>query len=106
MRSRRRFLGAMTSALLTAPVRAQKLFGVVHEVSGDVTVNNVRLRHLGVLEAGQTLRTGADGRIVFSLGGDAYFLRPNSELRLDAWRPRDAVVDVLRLATGALGATF
>src|SRR4051812_16186558 len=78
---------------------------LVSAVTG-VTVNDVRLTHLGVLEAGQRLRTGADGRIVFSLGGDAYFLRSNSELRLDAWRPRDAVIDLLRLVTGALGATL
>jgi hypothetical protein len=106
MTSRRRFLAGTTAALLTATVRAQKLFGVVHEVAGDVTVNNVRLTHLGVLEAGQTLRTGADGRVLFSLGGDAYFLRPNSQLRLDAWRAREPVIDLLRLVTGALGATF
>jgi hypothetical protein len=106
MTSRRRFLAGTAAALLMAPARAQKLFGVVHEVAGDVTVNHVRLTRLGVLEAGQTLRTGADGRIWFSLGGDACFLRPNSELRLDAWRPRDAVIDLLRLVSGALGATF
>ena len=106
MTSRRRFLAGLSAALLTTPVRAQKLFGVVHEVSGEVTVNEVRLTHLGVLEAGQTLRTGADGRILFSLGGDAYLLRPNSQLRLEAWRPREPVIDLLRLVTGALGATF
>jgi hypothetical protein len=106
MTSRRRFLAGTAAALLMAPARAQKLLGVVHEVAGDVTVNHVRLTHLGVLEAGQTLRTGADGRIWFSLGGDACFLRPNSELRLDAWRARDAVIDLLRLVSGALGATF
>ena len=106
MNARRRFLAAAMVVLVSRPARAQKLFGVVHEVAGEVSVNGVRLTHLGVLEAGQTLRTGADGRIVFSLGGDAYFLRANSELRLDAWRPREAVVDLLRLVTGALGATF
>src|SRR5882762_385433 len=106
MTSRRRFVAGLSVALLTGPARAQRLFGVVHEVAGDVTVNDVRLTQLGVLEAGQTLRTGADGRILFSLGGDAYFLRPNSQLRLDAWRAREPVIDLLRLVTGALGATF
>jgi hypothetical protein len=106
MTSRRLFLGAMAGALLAAPVRAQRLFGVVREVSGEVTLNQVRVARTSVLEAGQTLRTGADGRIWFTLGDDAYFLRPNSELRLDAWRTREPVVDLLRLVTGALGATF
>jgi len=106
MTSRRRILGAMSGALLAAPVRAQRLFGMVREVTGDVTLNQVRLARTSVLEAGQTLRTGADGRVWFTLGGDAYFLRPNSELRLDAWRAREPVIDLLRLVTGALGATF
>lgn len=106
MTSRRRFIAAATLTLLGPAARGQRLIGVMHEVAGDVTVNDVRLTHLGVLQAGQTLRTGADGRILFSLGADAYFLRANSELRLDAWRPREAVIDLLRLVTGALGATF
>jgi hypothetical protein len=106
MSSRRRFLGAMTGALLAAPAGAQRLFGMVREVTGDVTLNQVRLARTSMLEAGQTLRTGADGRVWFTLGDDAYFLRPQSELRLDAWRTREPVVDLLRLVTGALGATF
>ena len=49
MTSRRRFLAGTTAALLAAPVRAQKLFGVVHEVAGDVTLNHVRLSRASVL---------------------------------------------------------
>jgi hypothetical protein len=79
---------------------------MVREVTGEVALNQVRLARSSALEAGQTLRTGADGRVWFTLGDDAYFLRPNSELRLDAWRAREPVVDLLRLVTGALGATF
>ena len=105
MTSRRHFL-ATFAALLPLPAAAQAPFGVVHELVGDVTLNEVTLTRQSALQAGQTIRTGADGRVWFSIGSDAYFLRPNSRLRLDASRPREPIIDFLRLVTGALGATF
>ena len=104
MTSRRDFL--IASVLLPLPTAAQAPFGVVHELVGDVTLSDVPLTRQSALQAGQTIRTGANGRVWFSIGGDAYFLRPNSRLRLDASKPREPVIDFLRLVTGALGATF
>jgi hypothetical protein len=71
-----------------------------------VTLNDFPLTRSSALQAGQTIRTGTDGRVWFSIGADAYFLRPNSRLRLDTSRPKEPIVDFLRLVTGALGATF
>src|SRR5438876_3399801 len=105
MASRRHFL-ATFAALLPLPAAAQAPLGVVHELVGDVALNDVPLTRQSALQAGQTIRTGADGRVWFSIGGDAYFLRPNSRLRLDTSKPREPIVDFLRLVTGALGATF
>jgi hypothetical protein len=104
MISRREFL--IAGALLPIPAGAQAPFGVVHELVGNVTVNDVPLARRGALQAGQTIRTGADGRVWFSVGADAYFLRPNSRLRLDTSKPGEPFIDFLRLVTGALGATF
>ncbi len=104
MISRRDFL--ITSALLPLPANAQAPFGVVHELVGTVTLNDFPLFRNSALQAGQTIRTGADGRVWFSIGADAYFLRPNSSLRLDASKPKEPFIDFLRLVTGALGATF
>jgi hypothetical protein len=104
MTSRRDFL--IASVLLPLPAVAQAPFGVVHELVGDVTLNDVPLTRQSALQAGQTIRTGAGGRVWFSIGADAYFLRPNSRLRLDASKPREPLIDFLRLVTGALGATF
>src|SRR3954468_18077366 len=104
MISRRRFL--IAGALLPLPAGAQVPFGVVHELVGQVTVNDVPLARQNALQAGQTIRTGVDGRVWFSLGSDAYFLRPNSSLRLDASKPKEPFIDFVRLVTGALGATF
>ncbi|HEY5898727.1 MAG TPA: hypothetical protein VIV54_14255, partial [Burkholderiales bacterium] len=106
MTTRRFFLAAMTGALLPLPARSQAPWGVVRELSGEVTLNDFPVTRASALRAGQSLRTGADGRIWFMLGGDAYFLRPNSTLRLDTSRPSEPVVDFLRLVTGALGSTF
>jgi hypothetical protein len=104
MTSRRDFL--IASVLLPLPAAAQAPFGVVHQLVGDVTLNDVPLTRQSALQSGQTIRTGAGGRVWFSIGADAYFLRPNSRLRLDASKPREPIIDFLRLVTGALGATF
>lgn len=104
MISRRDFLVA--GALLPLPVSAQVPFGVVHELVGNVTLNDFPLTRQSAVQAGQTIRTGADGRVWFSIASDAYFLRPNSSLRLEASKPREPFVDFLRLVTGALGGTF
>jgi hypothetical protein len=108
MTSRRFFLIGAAGALL--PLRAQaQPFGVVHELTGSVTLNDFPLSRASALLPGQTLRTGEDGRVWFTLGSDAFFLRPGSSLRLQAVskaRPRELVIDFLRLVTGALGATF
>jgi hypothetical protein len=105
MTSRRHFLAGF-AALLPLPAVAQAPWGVVQELVGDVTLNDFPLTRSSALQAGQTIGTGADGRVWFSIGSDAYFLRPNSRLRLDASRPREPFIDFLRLVTGALGATF
>ncbi len=104
MISRRDFLIAGT--LLPLPSHAQAPFGIVQELAGNVTLNDFPLERNSALQAGQTIRTGADGRVWFSIASDAYFLRPNSTLRLDASKPSEPFIDFLRLVTGALGATF
>src|SRR5689334_6575559 len=110
MTSRRGFLlalgSAAGSATLPRSALAQAPWGVVRELRGDVTLNDVPLRRDRALQAGQTIRTGTDGRVWFSIGSDAYFLRPNSRMRLDSSRPGEPLIDFLRLVTGALGATF
>src|SRR5690349_4856706 len=104
MITRRDFL--IIGALLPLPAAAQRPFGIVHELVGAVTLNDFPLARNSALQAGQTLRTGADGRVWFSIGSDAYFLRPNSTMRLDGSKPGEALIDFLRLVTGAFGATF
>jgi hypothetical protein len=109
MTARRKFLGDAVAlaagALLPLPGAAQA-YGVVQELSGEVFLNGYRMASNSALRVGHTVTTGRDGRIWFTVGGDAYFLRPGSELRLQSSEPPDTLIDVLRLVTGALGATF
>lgn len=103
--NRRRFLLASALAL---PVRAwaEPPLGAVRELSGAVFLNDYRVQRDTALQPGETLSTGPDGHIWFTVGEDAFFLRPNSRLRLETVRATSAAVDLLRLAAGALGATF
>jgi len=103
---RRTLLLAFPGALLPLRASAQAPLGVVRELSGEVTLNDNRVTREHGLQAGQTVRTGANGSISFTIGSDAFFMRPNSALRLEASRMREPVVDLLRLLTGAIGATF
>ncbi len=96
-------LGA--GALLPLPGAGQAPFGAVHELSGQVLLNGRPMTRNSVIQPGQTVTTGGDGRVWFTVAGDAFFLRPGSELRLSP-SVRESVVEALRLVTGALGATF
>lgn len=103
MITRRAFL-ALSGALLPLPAAAQA--GIVHELSGEVRLNGFPMARNSAVYAGQTITTGHDGRIWFTLAGDAFFLRPGSELRLRSSSVRGVLIDALRLVTGAMGATF
>ncbi len=108
-RHRRCFLahGALLATGALLPLCAAAQWGVVHELSGEVLLNGRPMLRHHAIEPGQTVSTGADGRVWFSVAGDAFFLRPGSELRLrPATGGRDSVVEALRLVSGALGATF
>src|SRR3954469_16461001 len=106
MISRRHFVAALGSAILPLAASAQARIGVIRDLSGEVTLNGFAAARQSALQAGQTIATGADGHVRFTVGNDAFFLRPNSRIRLDASRPAEPFIDLLRLLTGALGATF
>lgn len=106
MISRRHFLTGLATTLVPLPAPAQAQWGIVRDLVGDVTLNGYPVTRQSALQPGQTLATGADGHVRFTVGNDAFFLRPNSRLRLDGSRPSEPFIDFLRLLTGALGATF
>lgn len=107
MTPRRKFLcgcaGLAGGALLPLPAGAQA--AAVRELSGSVLLNGRSMTPASAPVAGDSLFTGASGQVSFTIGGDAIFLRPGSELRLVA-RARETLVNGLRLVTGRMGATF
>lgn len=105
MSSRRRFLAALACAALPLPALGRRPALRVHELAGEVTLNGYPFTRSSALLPGHTLQTGAGAHLVFTLGGDAFFLRPNTTLRLESSAGDDAV-DLLRLRSGALGAAF
>ena len=108
MGTRRRFLASTaalaSSALLPVPAAAQA--AVVHEAFGEVWLDGTRFERASAIAPGSLLATGADGRLWFTLGGDAYYLRPHTRLRLEPPGLGERVVSAMRLLTGALSATF
>jgi hypothetical protein len=107
--NRRRFV--RSSAILAAgaalplAARAQAQLGTVRELRGRVLLNGRPMGRNHAIQPGQTITTGSDGHVWFTLGGDAFFLRPGSDLRLSP-SLGDTVLDTLRLVSGALGAAF
>ena len=73
-------LGA--GALLPLGAAAQAPYGTVHELTGRLMLNGRPLGRNSIIQPGQTVTTGSDGHIWFTVAGDSFFLRPNTELRL------------------------
>lgn len=103
--NRRRFL-LTASIALPMPALGAPPLGVVRELAGEAYLGGHRLSRETVLQPGQTLETGEDGQVWFTVGADAFFLRPRSRMRLDTNGVAASVLDFLRLASGGLGATF
>lgn len=106
---RRGFLAGTTAfaagILLPVAALAQKTDSV-HELRGDVRVNGQRIDRDAVIRAGDHVATTSSGYVVFAIGQDAFMLRERSEIRLEAAPGQAALVQGLRLLTGALGAVF
>jgi hypothetical protein len=103
--NRRRFL--LTAAIaLPAGAFAEPPLGVVRQLSGEAFLSGHRLGRNTVLQPGQTVETGPDGELWFTVGEDAFLVRPSSRVRLEAAPAAATVLDLLRLVSGGLGATF
>ena len=105
--TRRGFLagGAALAAGLAAPSAwTQERAKSIRSLRGLVRVNGERVNGSAPVRIGDTIATGADGRVSFVVGRDAFFLRENSELKIES--SGAGIIDSLRMITGALGAVF
>ena len=102
--SRRRVLhlaaGLGCSLLVPGVARAAN----VREITGKVFVNKHRATLDSVIRAGDLVTTSHDGRISFTVAGDAFLLKQRTSLEVgDAGNP---LIDTLRLLTGKLLSVF
>ena len=105
--------GVFTASGAINPALAAGLFGSVpkplppgtsiYELSGEVLVNGSKANKQTRIEAGDTVETADDGRIVFVVGHDAFNLRSSSKMQITG---SGLAVDTLRLVTGALLSVF
>ena len=108
--ARRQFLSASALAVtgLMLPWPAEAAGSQIHTLRGKVSINGKVANSKDSIQPGDTVTTGSDGYIVFTVGESAFFLRSRSELVFE--KPADVssaiVLGLLRLVTGALGATF
>lgn len=100
---RRRFLQAAAAWISLGGVttaRAQGRGNVV-ELHGDALLNGAPLRPDQAIQPGDAISTGPGARLTFVIGSDAFHVRQNSQLQLDAGISASAV-GLLRLVSGAV----
>ena len=100
---RRRFLQAAAGwvslgGIATAQAQGR---GTVVELNGDALLNGAPLRPDQAIQPGDAIGTGPGTRLTFVIGSDAFHVRQNSQLQLEAGNSA-SVVGVLRLITGAV----
>lgn len=102
--SRRRFLGQLVTAplLLWLPLEASAA-STIHTLEGSVYVNHRPATLNTRIRAGDQIVVSHDGKLVMSMGEDAYLLRGGSVLEIARG---GHLAGGLRLVTGALLAVF
>lgn len=80
--------------------------GDISSVKGSIRVNGRSADAKTPVLPGDTVETGPDSRIVFTLNEDAFLLRGDSVLRLEKKTQLDTVISGLRLLSGALAVVF
>ena len=76
----------------------------IHELSGAVHINKKRATINSVIRAGDVVSTSHNGRISFSVDGDAFLLKEYTSLQVG--EAEKTLISVLRLFTGKLLSVF
>lgn len=106
---RRRFLEAAVAASALVPGGIGGLIGEVlaqgaakqgvNRLRGDVKVNGRPAKPGTLVQAGDTVTTGANSYVTFVVGEDAFLVRGNTQLQLGGVK---ALIDLARVVTGKL----
>ena len=105
--SRRQFLISSAALPLAAlmPIPALAASSVIHDLQGIVTANKKPLTRDSVIKNGDEIFVSKDGKLVFSIGQDAFLVRGGSTLQVYA-EENNVLVSALRLVNGAVLGVF
>ena len=102
--SRREFLLGSTATGIGLLIPGLAYAANVHELSGSVYINRQRASKNDTIKSGDLVTTGHNGRISFSIDGDAFLLKERTSLRVG---DQDSLlINSLRLLTGKLLSVF
>ena len=107
IKSRRRFLIAASLLPVAAliPIKARAATGKIHEIEGDVFINQAKINSATNIKNGDQIVVSKEGKLVFSMGGDAFLVRGGTTLQV--YSDHDSLlVTALRLVTGAMLGVF
>ncbi len=105
--SRRKFLttAAVFPLVATIPLKAFAATGQIHEIEGDVFINQAKISSVSTIRNGDEIVVSKNGKLVFSMGEDAFLVRGGSTLQVYA-EEGSAVISALRLVSGAILGVF
>ena len=105
--SRRKFLISASALPLAAiiPIQASAASSTIHELLGIVTINKNPLSVTSSIKNGDEIMVSPDGKLVFSMGEDAFLVRGGSVLQVYA-EESNVLVSALRLLNGAMLGVF
>jgi hypothetical protein len=104
--SRRHFLTLSTSATLLGLMPGLCYANIIRKMYGKVWINNAPATLDTLIEAGDTIKTGANSQVIFIMGDDVYKLGARSTLRLRYNPDESSIVKAMRLFSGTLMGVF
>ena len=73
----------------------------IHELQGTVSVNKKALTLTSIIHSGDEIIVSSDGKLVFSIGEDAFLVRGGSTIQVYS-EENNVLVSALRLVKGAI----
>ena len=87
------------------PITALAANSVIHDLQGTVTINKKPLTRASDIKNSDEITVSTGGKLVFSIGEDAFLVRSGSTLQVYA-EENSAFVSALRLVNGAVLGVF
>lgn len=106
--SRRNFLinaATLPVVISLLPLTALAATGKIHEIKGNVTINQTKINSSAMINNGDEISVSTDGKLVFSMGDDAFLVRGGSTLQVYSHQD-DTLISALRLVGGSVLGVF